>query len=562
MNKKFIHLLFPWFTGLLVILPVILPLLKPGLFRVHDYTHVVRLSEMYQTIQDGNFPPRWSKNLGFGYGMPLFSFYAPLPYYFGVVFHFIGLDYVTSVKVLYIFSFYFTFVGIYYLSKHFFSASAAYVSAFLSIFVPYRAVDVYVRGALGELYGVLCIILALNCVVKLADSRQKKWYILTALSLTGVWLSHIIMALIGIPFIMLFGFWYSKSINRLLLSLVWSIGLASFFIFPAYFEKSYTSVDQLTMGGGDYSQHFVYLRQLFQSTFGYGGSIEGPYDGISFEIGKMQILFIILVFITLVIKRNQLSSKQKNIMEYGLASFGLSVFLMSFHSLFFWNSLPLLKYLQFPWRLLTITLIVIPFISGSVIDALIPIKFRFISSVLLCFIIAGITITLFRPDPTQHLNSMIYSTEPSYIQSEMSKVIPDYIHPRLSHLVLSQTKDIELPSTRFIVEGKDNPKITILEDKSQSFKVSVQTAKPFTFTANIFDFPTWQWKINGSVVDHEVGKILPVMEINEKNTGTFIIEAELIETSLRKAADWISLISVILIGLVGVFPRFIRKHEL
>ncbi|NMB56436.1 hypothetical protein GYA19_00685, partial [Candidatus Beckwithbacteria bacterium] len=47
-------------------------------FGVHDFTVGARLFEQHQTILDGQFPPRWAKDLGFGYGMPLFQFYAPL----------------------------------------------------------------------------------------------------------------------------------------------------------------------------------------------------------------------------------------------------------------------------------------------------------------------------------------------------------------------------------------------------------------------------------------------------------------------------------------------------
>src|SRR3989344_5903619 len=57
------------------------PLLHNTFFPLHDYTHVARLSEMHRALVDGYLPVRWSKNLGFGYGMPLFNFYAPLFYY-------------------------------------------------------------------------------------------------------------------------------------------------------------------------------------------------------------------------------------------------------------------------------------------------------------------------------------------------------------------------------------------------------------------------------------------------------------------------------------------------
>src|SRR3989344_4665537 len=52
----------------------------PGFFRVHDFTHGARIAEYAQAFGEGQFPVRWSGNFGYGYGMPAFQFYAPLPY--------------------------------------------------------------------------------------------------------------------------------------------------------------------------------------------------------------------------------------------------------------------------------------------------------------------------------------------------------------------------------------------------------------------------------------------------------------------------------------------------
>ena len=75
-------------------------LLNTTFFPIHDFTHVTRLVEMDRAIQDGEFPVRWSKNLGYGYGMPLFNFYGPTPFYVAEVFHSIGLNYLFSIKAM------------------------------------------------------------------------------------------------------------------------------------------------------------------------------------------------------------------------------------------------------------------------------------------------------------------------------------------------------------------------------------------------------------------------------------------------------------------------------
>ena len=68
-------------AAFLIIIPTILPLFRSDFFRMHDFTHVARLVELDVALKDGQIPPRWSPDFGWGFGMPLLHFYSPLPYY-------------------------------------------------------------------------------------------------------------------------------------------------------------------------------------------------------------------------------------------------------------------------------------------------------------------------------------------------------------------------------------------------------------------------------------------------------------------------------------------------
>src|SRR5262245_26563516 len=89
------------FIGLFVIwLATSWALFLPGFFRVHDYVHATRVVELAQGLADGQLPVRWSANLGYGYGMPLFEFYGPLPYYVGGLMWLVGLPIIFILKIL------------------------------------------------------------------------------------------------------------------------------------------------------------------------------------------------------------------------------------------------------------------------------------------------------------------------------------------------------------------------------------------------------------------------------------------------------------------------------
>src|SRR3972149_3277762 len=78
----------------------ILPFFHPGFFPMHDDTQPSRVFEMAQSLRDGMFPVRWVKDLGYGYGYPIFNFYAPLSYYIGAGFMFLGVDALVATKLV------------------------------------------------------------------------------------------------------------------------------------------------------------------------------------------------------------------------------------------------------------------------------------------------------------------------------------------------------------------------------------------------------------------------------------------------------------------------------
>src|SRR3989344_3135327 len=77
------------------------PLLKPGLYMMHDDQQVARLFVFDETLKSGQFPVRWVSELGFGFGYPLFVFYPPLVYTVGEAFHLVGFGYINSIKLVF-----------------------------------------------------------------------------------------------------------------------------------------------------------------------------------------------------------------------------------------------------------------------------------------------------------------------------------------------------------------------------------------------------------------------------------------------------------------------------
>src|SRR5690606_25347050 len=104
-------------------------LFRPGFFRVHDYVHAARIAEITRAVSEGHFPVRWSANFGYGYGMPLFEFYAPLPYYFGAFWYWLGADVILVLKSLWLVTSVVTIYGAYLLGRQLYGRTGGLVVA-------------------------------------------------------------------------------------------------------------------------------------------------------------------------------------------------------------------------------------------------------------------------------------------------------------------------------------------------------------------------------------------------------------------------------------------------
>src|SRR3990167_4002514 len=148
--KKFILL----FLIVIVIFLYTRPFFHIGFITTHDGEwSIVRLSEMYRELKDGQFPPRWSDYLNHGYGYPLFLFTYPMPFYLGLIFKLAGFGFISSIKILFVVSVLVSGLAMFELGRELIDDYAGLLSSIFYITVPYRLVDLYVRGSIGESLG-------------------------------------------------------------------------------------------------------------------------------------------------------------------------------------------------------------------------------------------------------------------------------------------------------------------------------------------------------------------------------------------------------------------------
>ncbi|MBP7768624.1 hypothetical protein KA082_02195, partial [Candidatus Woesebacteria bacterium] len=450
--KKYSVLLFI----VLVVLAASWPLFNAKMPFTHDFVHGARIAEMARALQDGHFPVRWSKNFSYGYGMPLFEFYAPFPFYLGAVFYLLGVPLVPSVKLIFLLATLLTAWGSYLLGRELRGRWAGLLLTALITLAPYRALNLFIRGAISEIWGITAAVWVLyTTLLVLKHGKKSAPYLI--LNLACLFLSHNLVTIIFLPFAALFtvGIFlikneeYRQGISKgmyaiqqgvvFAASYLLAIGVAAFYLFPAVLEKDYTKVEQMVITSYfNYHLHFLYIRQFFRPGWGYGGSEWGPNDPLSFFLGFGELFACLLTIICVlfatarVIRQHKLNKALQPIALalLFLALTALSLFFTTEKSLFIWEHSGILKFLQFPWRYLSSSLLFLG-LSGIVWLWYLPTKLH-APVALLCIAITFACNTLyFKPEKFLDTPSALYYSDENKIQAQMSGILPDYIPKQL-----------------------------------------------------------------------------------------------------------------------------------
>lgn len=520
---------------------IVWPLLLPGYFSHHDDLQVMRIFEMRKCLEDGQAPCRWVPDMGYGNGYPLFNYYNILPYYIGAIFSFL-VGYIMSAKLLFAIPLILGAFSMYLLAREIFGRVPAVLASVLFSFAPYKALDIYVRGAVAESFALAIIPLTFYFALKLIREGGCKYLASFSISLSLFLLSHNIMALLFIPILVTFIIIFLakekwKRLIFVILGLSLGLGLSAFFILPAYLEKDLVQIDNLIRLDLNFRAHFVTLNQLFFDRFwGYGASSISPNDTISFQIGWphwwIVIASVILFLFNLVWKR-----QFPGLLPLWLIIiFLLSIFMTHIRSAFIWEKIEILKFTQFPWRFLSVAIF-----TGSLLGAYIMQSAK--ESKKLLIILIGLTVILnwsyFRPEKFYFDLTDQEKLSGSLWEEQQKAAILDYL-PQTA----IQPREVA-PNIPQVVSGKAT--VERFENKSNRWQFQIRVNDKAALEVSVFDFPGWEVRVNGQKVDHSNKNYLGRISINFDKSGDYWVAGRFKNTLIRTISNIISIFSLIII---------------
>ena len=368
----------------------VLPLAGPNyFFDAHDAPHTVFfLTEFDAALRDGVWYPAWATDQAYGYGYPTFTLYSPLAYYGAEAIHLLGATKVAAVKWTWALVTLASGLAMYAYGRRVLGRNAGLLAAVAYVYMPYHLVDIYVRAALAEYSAFIWMPLALLAFHLLAERVTARRVALAGLAYGALWLSHSLTALPFTPLLAAYAlFRLIAEQRRARLGSGWvvarrqewralagrvaamaaagllGLGIAAASILPSSLEQGYLQPWQWTNASYNYSLHFVYPFQLFSSFWGYDPALPGPGDGMSLQLGAVPLLLALGVTVS-AFRRS--AGSRALILFFAIAALTL-VLLMLPASAPAWELLPLAALVQFPWRLLALTAVILSILAGMAV---------------------------------------------------------------------------------------------------------------------------------------------------------------------------------------------------
>lgn len=535
MKRNLNHKLFFIILAVLISVPVIIPYFHKGYFPTHDGEWaVVRMADMFRSLRDQQFPVRYSGYLNFGYGYPLFNFAYPAPYYIGTLFHFAKIGFVNSVKALFVISVIISAISMFLLAFELLrSKTASIISVIFYIYLPYRIVDLYARGSIGESLSFALFPLILFFILKIFKKSKPFLYVaLGAISYAGLIMTHNIMAVLFTPVMLIFiayNYYQNKreSLRNILFFILLGFGLSAFFWLPALAEKQNILLSRIPIANRD--SYFVTLEQLVIPKWGYG--LPDHPDGFAYQIGLAHIGIIIVLISLLIYSRFMKKKISKNNSILIVTIFGIIIFvyilLMFSFTKYIWVNLPLLKEINYPWTLLAPLGLLISLLSGYLYS-----YNKLLKLIVLSLALFAIVYTL------PHANPELYfdKGDDYYLTNDATTTSSQEYTP-----LWVKQKPFERSKNKIeLIGGKGEVKNITLKSQLLSFDVLLPQISKVRI--NTIYYPGWKIIADGKEVQVNYDNVQGVMEF-EVLEGKHHIAATFSETPLRLAGDILTLIS-------------------
>jgi hypothetical protein len=533
MQRGRLHLLLIPAAAFIAVLPLIINGCSCG----HDFDfHILNWLEAARQFTHGNFIPHWAYTPAWNAGEPRFVFYPPISWTLGAV---LGLLFPWSwAPILYTFLV-LTAAGFafYRLARLFAHPAASLFAAVFYTVNPYALFTAYERTAYAELFAAILLPILFHSILR-PPSQGPITIPRIAIPIALLWLTNAPAAVMGcyaFAFLAIFRTLLApvhppldprtaKPItqSRLAIALIsitgGAIGIcaAAFYVIPAAVERHYVHINMVILFGLRIEDN-----TLFHTT---AVGLNDPtlladaidHDQVLRSASWLAVFLILLTAIALFFALRNTYRPKGRISSVHLANqrntlLCLSVlalliaFFLTRPSLIFWDNLPELHYLQFPWRLLVV---LAPILALAVALA-IPAGFthiilnRAITALVLPVVIAPLAYYYFRQGcDTEDLVSSITTTFHSSLDPMTGTSHGPGFSPTDEYTPIAADNDLlRRPNPPYWLSLNPNADAPANYPPGPApSALTFRSPIAQTLILNLRDYPTWSITLNDALV--------------------------------------------------------------
>ncbi len=570
----------------LLVIGVILaaPLLQTAPLCTDDGAlHLYRTVALDRAVRDGLLYPRWFPDLAYGYGFPFFNYREPFGYYLIEFVHLLGASFSLALNLVLAGSLIASGLTMNWWVSDIFDQPAGFVAAIVYMAAPYTLIDALVRGNLPEAIALALMPLILWAFRRLLLHGRRKYFALAVLSLAALLLTHNISSLIFAPVLIIYVFvlriahatkgeqMTRYSLRMTLFAFILAVALTAFFWLPALSEGQAAQL-YLTHSarGNDYHFNFATIGEVFSPPAPSDPLWQNPPLRIALGWAQIALAVLGVLFI------RRLSSREQRAHVILAALLAVIFILMALPlTLPVWDALPLIRFVQFPWRFVGRAILPISLLAGagtycvwrgtySVIrNSRTLLVTRY--SLLLIFtlpVLLSAAPQLYprvcpgKPDPNI-LDLFAYEHATGHIGIDpLGAYLPVTVVEHPTGSALEAQYAAQEPIKRFDRAALPAGAQVVAETYRPNF-ASLELSSPIGFRATYlaFDFPGWQVTIDGQP--------LPIIPSDPNGLITFDVpagqhqlEVQFGDTPVHTATNAISLAAlIVLAGVLVSWPR-------
>lgn len=382
------HLLLVTLLGL----PLTTPLwMTTAVTCTHDgHLHVHRIAALVHGWQNGVLFTRWIPDLAFGYGYPFFVYREPLPLYLPMGPHLLGMPLPAASNLFYALCIlaggWFMFLWV----RDVMGTRAALVSAVAYMAAPYVLIDALIRGNSPESLALPLFPLLLWMGRRWLLTGTAVTFLTTALGLAFLSLSHNISTLIFVPtllvYLLVLG--WSKRIDwqpllgRVALVFGLGLGMMLFYTGGALLELNEVTLQQsTTTRNNDFRFNFAGWDEILAPVSPEDPNLINP--PLPIRLGWVPVVLAIFGAASLLWRKElrtaarpqpgappaplpvSVLTEQRLHLLLMLLGTAVYLFMALPESQPLWEGVPLIDFVQFPWRFVGRAALPVAFLAGA-----------------------------------------------------------------------------------------------------------------------------------------------------------------------------------------------------